>query len=154
MPFGASTLPGLGYPSLVDGRAGGPPCALGRSHSAFSLMASFLVWPMTCKYRRWELATSQAWHHSDVCVLACASCRVGATGNPPLQPDKAGAVTEHRTGLGNTLEICLFLPSSSNFFFLCSFCHLLGKQAEGRRPIKHAFNNSLYFILILLHSCC
>lgn len=45
--------------------------------------------------------------------------------------------------------------SSHPIYFnsLCSFCDLLGKQAEGRRPIKHPFKNSLYFMLVLLHSC-
>ena len=37
---------------------------------------------------------------------------------------------------------------------LCSFCSLSGKQVEGRRPMKHNFKNSLYFMLVLLHSYC
>lgn len=86
--------------------------------------------------------------------LMYASWHVLQAGNPPPQPDKVGAVTKCRAGTGNTLEICLSVPNSSYFISLCSFCNPSGKQAEGRRPIKHPFKNSLYFMLGLLHSCC
>lgn len=86
--------------------------------------------------------------------LMYASWHVLQAGNPPPQPDKVGAVTKCRARTGNTLEICLSVPNSSYFISSCSFCNPSGKQAEGRRLIKHPFKKSLYFMLGLLHSCC
>lgn len=146
--FGACRIPGLGYPSLVDGRAGGPHHALGRSHSAFSLMASFLVRPMTRKYGRWELATS-----SDICVLTRTSGRLRDDGKPTASALQGRSCHPVQDWAGQYVGDLPLSPQLIYFISLCSFCDLLGKQAEERRLIEHPFKNSTCFMLVLLHSC-
>lgn len=142
LPFGACRLPRLAYPSWVDERADGPHHALGKSHSAFSLMVRFLTQTMPCKYGRWELTTP-----SDIWVLTCASGRLGYDGEPTASAWQGGSVQQvqgwDRQHIGD-----LPPPQLTCFTSLCSFCDLLGKRAEWRRLIKFPFKYSLYFMLI------
>lgn len=78
--------------------------------------------------------------------------RAGAWWGPPPRPDKVGAVTKCRAGVGNTSEVCLVLPNS--FYLFVLLVQSLGKIDKGMKAIQHPFKNSPCFKLGLLHSCC
>lgn len=130
LPFEACWLPGLGYPSLVDGRAGGPHCALGRSHSAYSLVASFLVQPVPCKGGRRELATS-----SDICILTRASGRLGDDGEPTASAWQGGSCQWVQDWAGQYIGDLPLSPAHLFYLFVL-FLWSLGKTGRGKKASK------------------
>lgn len=75
-------------------------------------------------------------HHILWCVWMCSSGRLGSDEEPTSSPGKVGAVTEQRAGMGNTLEICLFLLSSSHSVSLCFVLQSPGKIGRGKKADK------------------
>lgn len=130
LPFRACRLPGLDYPFLVDGRAGGPHHALGRSCSAFSLKASFLVQATPCKYGRWELATS-----SDICVLTRASGRLGDNREPTTSAWQGGSCHRVQGWAGQYIgDVSLSLQLI--YFISVLFLWSLRKRGRGKKADK------------------